>query len=97
MPDSPAKTDRATRVVRVAAISAVVLGLEWRLADPETILSDPVLRITPWAMLALLFPVAIGVWTFEIAGKHRSAVKADLLWSVLVGTFLYLAVLLVNF
>ena len=97
MSDDSNSSDRATRLVRVAAISTVVLGIEWRLADPDTILGDPVLRLTPWALLALLVPVSVGVWTFEVAGKHRSPIRSDLLWSVVGGTLLYLGVLLANF
>jgi hypothetical protein len=52
--------------------------------------------MVPWAMLALLVPVAIGAWAFEVAAKHRSPVKSDVLWSVLCGTLAYMIVLLVS-
>jgi hypothetical protein len=85
---------RATRVFRIAVIAAVVLGAEWSLADPAAVSANPDLRPLPWAMLCLLFPIALGVWAYEVTSQDVSQLKADFLWSVLVGTLCYAAVAL---
>ncbi len=83
--------ERAGRVIRVALVAFIVLGLEWRLAHPARIANDPDLWPTPWAMLFILVPVALGIWAFEATSQGRPGLKVDGLWGLLVGTLCYVA------
>jgi len=85
---------RATRLFRIGVIAAVVLGTEWSLVDPTVVSANPDLRPIPWAMLCLLFPIALGVWAYEVTSQDVSQLKADFLWSVLVGSLFYVGVAL---
>jgi hypothetical protein len=85
---------RATRVLRIAAMAVVVAGAEWRLADPHKIAATPELRGLPWALLAILFPLALGAWAFSVTGTGKPTFKEDLMWAVLAGTLVYLALFL---
>lgn len=98
----PNPTDRApeadnplTRIVRIVLIALVVYAIEWRMLDPQTVSADPNLRPMPWAILALLAPMAIGVWAFEIATRDRPGTKTDALWGVLGASLAYVITLLV--
>lgn len=79
----------ATRILKIAAVAVVVLGLEWRLAAPESIASDPERWPIPWAMLAVMFPVGLAVWAFEHDERRRGDARIDLLWGLLLGTLGY--------
>jgi len=92
---APAGDDVLTRLVRISLIAVVLFALEWRLMDPGAIAANPELRPMPWAILALLAPMALGVWTFELAMRERAGFKADFLWAVLVASLAYVAALLV--
>ncbi len=98
----PNPTDRApeadnplTRIVRIVLIALVVYAIEWRMLDPQTVSADPNLRPMPWAILALLAPMAIGVWAFELATRDRPGTKTDALWGVLGASLAYVITLLV--
>jgi hypothetical protein len=83
---------RATRVLRIVIFFVLVLGVEWRVADPATIGMRRETAPLPWALLAVLVPVALGTWAYEVTSvDQRSPVKADLLWGVLAGTLCYVA------
>lgn len=86
--------DRLTRLVRIVLVCLVVFAIEWRLADPNVVAADPALRPMPWAVLALLAPMALGVWTFELATRERPGPQADLLWGVLIASLGYVGALL---
>ncbi len=81
----------AGRAFRIAVASLLVLGVEWRFADPAVVSADPELWMTPWAMLILSLPLALGVWAFEVSAPGGGGMKADALWSVLAGTLSYVA------
>jgi hypothetical protein len=98
----PDSTDRApeadnplTRIVRIVLIALVVYAVEWRMLNPQTVSADPNLRPMPWAILALLAPMAIGVWAFELATRDRPGTKTDALWGVLGASLAYVITLLV--
>ena len=78
-------------------IAPLVLAVEWRVADPRTIAADPELSAMPWAMLALLFPMALGVWTYEVTAEQVGEFKADLLRAVLAGTSVYVVIAIYGF
>jgi hypothetical protein len=84
------------RILKVTAMAAVVLALEWKLVDPVAIASDPQRFAIPWAMLALSVPLSIGVWAFEVTSQGRSEPKVDALWAVLLGTFVYASFSLIS-
>ena len=86
------ETSTATRILRISLTSLVVVGIEWRVADPIASAHSRDLAPTPWAMLALLFPVALGVWAYEVASHDKVDLKADLLWGVLIGTLCYVGI-----
>ncbi len=88
-PPKPQST-RATRTLRIALFASLVLGLEWRFADPITVSADSELWPIPYSMLFLCFPFALGVWAFEVTSARASA-KSDALWAVLGGTLVYVA------
>ncbi len=77
-----------SRLLRVAALTAAVLIVEWRLAPPAAIAADPEREAIPWAVMALMVPLVIGVWTFEFASP-RPGLKTDTLWALVLGTFVY--------
>lgn len=83
------RASRGGRVMRVAAFAAVVFGVEWRFADPLAIAADPTLWATPYAMLFLCVPVALGVWTYSVTAVGEPGIRVDALWGVLVGTLGY--------
>jgi len=84
-----------TRTLRILVLAVLVLGVEWRLAEPSVIAADPERWVIPWAMLAVMFPVALGVWAFESDKRRRHGYPLDLLWAVLVGTVSYCLIALV--
>jgi len=98
-PDStdraPAADNPLTRIVRIVLIALVVYAVEWRMLNPQTVSADPNLRPMPWAILALLAPMAIGVWAFELATRDRPGTKTDALWGVLGASLAYVITLLV--
>ena len=75
-------------------MAILVVGIEWRLADPRSVAATPELRGLPWALLAILFPLALGAWTFCVTSTGKPTLKEDLIWAVLVGTLVYLGVFL---
>ncbi len=81
----------AARAIRIAGVAVLVLGIEWRLADPAAIASDPERFSVPWAMLAVMFPIAIGLWAFEANNVGGRDFRLDTLWGVFVGTIVYSA------
>ena len=91
---APSGEDRLTRLVRIALIAIVLFALEWRLMEPGRVAADPELRPMPWAILALLAPMALGVWAFELASRERRGFHADFLWGVLVASLAYVGALL---
>ena len=86
----------ATRILRIGAMAAAVLTLEWRAGPPAVIASDPTRGAIPWALLALMVPMVVGVWTFEVASP-RPGLKTDVLWALLVGTLAYAVLSLLLF
>jgi hypothetical protein len=83
-------TTRASRVLRIGLVAAIVFGISWRLANPNDIAKDADLYATPWAMLALLPVFALGAWAYEVTGRGKVEVKADVVWGVLIALTLYL-------
>lgn len=79
------------RVFRIAALAALVFAVEWRMASPFAIATEPTLRWTPWSLLFLMFPVALGVWAYEATDTSGGLFKVDFLWAVLAGTLGYVA------
>jgi hypothetical protein len=88
----PAATGRLARVVGVAL---VVLAVEYNIADPSMIAADERLAPLPFALLALLVPLALGVWTLTVSSGSQIRYKADFLWGVLFGTLCYVGVSLI--
>ena len=86
---------RATRALRIVLFACLVLGVEWRFADPITVARDPELWPIPYSMLFLCFPLGLGVWAFEKTSRGPSA-KSDALWSVLAGTLTYVVLSLIG-
>lgn len=86
----------AARILRIGLMALAVLALEWRLAPPALIAGDPERSAIPLALLALMVPMVVGVWTFEVASP-RAGLKTDLLWALLVGTACYASLSLVLF
>jgi len=78
-------------MMRVALVALVVFGLQWRFADPLTIIADAERSAIPWAMAALLPIFALGAWTYEVAAVETGGFKADALWGLLAATVCYLA------
>lgn len=78
-------------MLRIALIALVVFGLQWRFADPLTIVEDPERSAIPWAMAALLPIFGLGAWTYEVVASQAGGFKADALWAVFVATLFYLA------
>jgi len=77
------------RTLRIAAVAVLVLGIEWRLAEPSVVAGDPQRWAIPWAMLAVMVPVALGVWVFEGDKRRNLGFRLDLLWGLLIGTLSY--------
>ena len=74
---------------RIAAIAAVVLFVEWSVADPARIAAHPELSPLPFALLAIMFPIGLVVWAMHASTGERYGAKLDFLWGVLVGTVGY--------
>lgn len=81
--------NRAGRVLRIGALTLVVLGIEWRLADPHVLAQDADLWPVPYSMLCMLAPMALGLWAFEKTPDGYSGARLDALWAVVLGTLLY--------
>jgi len=87
----------AARVFRITLVSSVVLGIEWSIANPSAVAASTDLGPLPWALLALLVPVALGAWAFEMTAAGRgSRFHPDYLWGVLLGTLCYVVVSLLR-
>jgi hypothetical protein len=80
---------RATRAVRIIAMSLLVLGIEWGLADPAVIAADPQRWPIPYSMLCMIAPMTLGIWAFENTSDGYGGFRLDALWSIVVGTLLY--------
>ncbi|RMF22016.1 MAG: hypothetical protein D6760_08295 [Deltaproteobacteria bacterium] len=82
----------ARRLPRILLLAVLVFAVEWRLLAGAA--DGPMGRGLPWALLALMVPVGIGVWTFEATSTGKPSFKTDGLWAVLVATVAAVVLLL---
>ncbi len=82
------------RLPRIGAVAVVVFAIEWRLL--ERVAAGPLERGLPWALIALMAPLALGVWAFEATSVGRPSFKGDGLWAILLATIVTVVLLLVR-
>ena len=82
------------RLPRIGAAAVVVLAVEWRLLERAA--EGPLARGLPWALIALMVPLALGVWAFEATSEGRPSFKADGPWAILLATIAAVVMLIVR-
>ncbi len=83
------------RAPRIGLLAFVVFAVEWRLLGAGAGVDETLQRVLPWSLAALLVPVAIGAWAFDVTSSAARPLKADLLWAVVIATATTVAAMIV--
>ncbi len=82
------------RLARIALGAALVAAAEWRLLARAA--GESLGGALPWALAALLVPLGIGAWAFEVTAGGRISLKIDALWALVAGSAAVAAILLLR-
>ena len=93
--DPAPKLEPPVRLGRIAAMAAVLLVLQWRVAPPgpgtDTAGVESIAHLRPLAFLFLMVPVSVGLWLLANTEGGRSSLKFEVLSAVLAATVVYSA------